>query len=182
VVADTAVFIGERAVPSGATSGHQRVEGGEMGAVENEDYLAGILRFASGARGTVEVSRVAVGEQNDYGFAVHGTRGSVAWDFRRLGELRVSRGDGYQDLPLARAFAKPGDGDYAAFQPGAAISMGYDDLKVIEAAEFVRSIATGTARGAGLDDAVRAATVAEALSDSAASGRWQQVGSPEAAR
>ncbi|QJU55244.1 Gfo/Idh/MocA family oxidoreductase [Herbiconiux sp. KACC 21604] len=182
VVADTTVFIGERAVPSGATSGHQRVEGGTMGQVENEDYLAGILRFTSGARATVEVSRVAVGEQNDYGFTVHGTRGSVSWDFRRLGELQVSRGDRYQDLPVSRTFAVPGDGDYAAFQPGAAISMGYDDLKVIEAAGFLRSIADGAPHGAGLDDAVRAAETAEALSDSAATGRWVSVASSGVAR
>ena len=31
--------------------------------------------------------RVSVGEQNNYGFEVHGTQGAVMWDFRRMGEL-----------------------------------------------------------------------------------------------
>ena len=62
------------------------------GPVENEDYVAALLRFASGARGVLEASRVAVGEQNNYGFEVHGTRGAVFWDFRRMNELGVSAG------------------------------------------------------------------------------------------
>ncbi|WP_382303569.1 Gfo/Idh/MocA family protein [Herbiconiux sp. UC225_62] len=182
VTADTHVFIGERAVPTGATSGHERIEGGALGRVENEDYLASILRLTSGARVTMEVSRIAVGEQNDYGFTVHGTRGSVAWSFRRMGELQVSQGAGYQDLPVATGYVGPGDGDYAAFQPGAAISMGYDDLKVIEAAKLLRSISGGTVTGATLDDAVRAARVAEAMAASAVSGRWEGIETDEVTR
>jgi predicted dehydrogenase len=77
LVADTAVFVAERARPTGATAGHARAAGGELGRVENEDYVAGLLRLASGARLVLEASRVAVGEQNSYGFEVHGTRGAV---------------------------------------------------------------------------------------------------------
>ena len=40
VVADTAVFLPERARPAGATAGHSRVVGGELGPVENEDYVS----------------------------------------------------------------------------------------------------------------------------------------------
>ena len=49
-----------------------------------------LLRFASGARGVLEASRVSVGEQNNYGFEIHGTKGAVFWDFRRMSELGVS--------------------------------------------------------------------------------------------
>ena len=97
LVADTATFLTERARPTGATSGHARATGGEMGPVENEDYVSSLVRFASGARGTLEASRVAVGEQNNYGFEIHGTKGAVFWDFRRMGELGVSVGTAYQD-------------------------------------------------------------------------------------
>ncbi|MFI5083341.1 MAG: hypothetical protein ACHQCE_19885, partial [Streptosporangiales bacterium] len=44
-----------------------RATGGELGRVENEDYVSCLLRFASGARGVLEASRVSVGEQNNYG-------------------------------------------------------------------------------------------------------------------
>ncbi|MGI5135821.1 Gfo/Idh/MocA family protein [Streptomyces sp. CA-106110] len=172
LVADTAVFIPERARPSGATAGHARATGGEPGAVENEDYVNCLLRFTSGARGVLEACRVSVGEQNNYGFEVHGTKGAVLWDFRRMGELRVSRGTVYQDQPVSTLYVGPGHGEFAAFQPGAANAMGYDDLKVIEAYHFLRSVAEGTAYGPTLDDAVHSAAALDAMSRSAERRAW----------
>lgn len=172
LAADTAVFVPERARPTGATAGHTRSAGGELGPVENEDYVSCLLRFASGARGVLEACRVSVGEQNNYGFEIHGTRGAVSWDFRRMGELAVSRGTSYQDQPVSTLYVGPGHGEYAAFQPGSANSMGYDDLKVIEAYNFLRAIAEGTAYGATVEDAVHSAAALDAMSRSAESGTW----------
>jgi predicted dehydrogenase len=172
LVADTATFVTERARPAGATAGHTRASGGELGPVENEDYVSSQLRLASGARAVLEASRVAVGQQNNYGFEVHGTRGAVAWDFRRMGELNVSVGDAYQDQPTRTVYVGPGDGEFAAFQPGAGIAMGYDDLKVIEAYQFLRSVAEGKPYGATLDDAVHSALALDAMAQSVDSGAW----------
>jgi predicted dehydrogenase len=175
LTADTAVFIPERARPTGATAGHTRATGGVLGPVENEDYVSCLLRFASGARGVLEACRVSVGEQNNYGFEVHGTEGAVFWDFRRMNELGVSRGTTYQDQPVSTVYVGPGDGEFAAFQPGAANAMGYDDLKVIEAHRFLRSIAEGSPYGATLPDAVHSAAVVDAMVRSAESGSWVNV-------
>ncbi|MFI8193519.1 Gfo/Idh/MocA family protein [Streptomyces sp. NPDC085946] len=175
VAADTAVFVPERARPAGATAGHSRAAGGEPGPVENEDYVGCLLRFASGARGVLEACRVSVGEQNNYGFEVHGTRGAVAWDFRRMNELAVSRGTAYQDQPVSTVYVGPGHGEFAAFQPGAANAMGYDDLKVIEACRFLRSVAEGTPYGATPADAVRSAAVLDAVVRSVDTGAWVAV-------
>lgn len=169
LAADTAVFVPERSRPTGATAGHTLAAGGERGPVENEDYVSCLLRFASGARGVLEACRVSVGEQNNYGFEVHGTEGAVFWDFRRMNELRVGRGGTYQDQPVSTVYVGPGDGEFAAFQPGAANAMGYDDLKVIEAYRFLRSVAEGKPYGATLADAVRAAAVLDAMAVSAES-------------
>ncbi|MEU5199234.1 Gfo/Idh/MocA family oxidoreductase [Streptomyces scabiei] len=172
LTADTAVFVPERARPTGATAGHSRAAGGELGPVENEDYVNCLLRFASGARGVLEACRVSVGEQNNYGFEIHGTEGALFWDFRRMGELGVSSGDAYQDQSVHTLFVGPGHGAYGAFQPGSANAMGYDDLKVVEAHNFLRSIAEGTPHGTTLADAVHSATALDAMSRSAASGAW----------
>ncbi|MFJ1606205.1 Gfo/Idh/MocA family protein [Streptomyces sp. NPDC088253] len=176
LTADTAIFLPRRARPTGATAGHTRATGGELGPVENEDYVNCLLRFASGARGVLEACRVSVGEQNNYGFEVHGTKGAVFWDFRRMGELGVSRGTSYQDQPVSTVYVGPGDGEYAAFQPGSANSMGYDDLKVIEAHHFLRSIAENTSYGATLADAVHSAAALDAMSRSAERGTWVPLG------
>ncbi|MET7272025.1 Gfo/Idh/MocA family oxidoreductase [Streptomyces flaveolus] len=172
LTADTAVFLPERARPTAATAGHARAAGGEPGPVENEDYVNCLLRFASGARGVLEACRVSVGEQNSYGFEVHGTRGAVFWDFRRMNELGVSRGTAYQDQPVSTVHVGPGHGEFAAFQPGAANAMGYDDLKVVEAHRFLRSIAEGVPYGATLTDAVHSAAVLDAMARSAERRAW----------
>ncbi|MEV6487291.1 Gfo/Idh/MocA family oxidoreductase [Actinoplanes sp. NPDC051633] len=172
LVADTAVFVPQRARPAGATAGHTRASGGEMGPVENEDYVSAQLRLESGARAVLEASRVAVGEQNAYGFEVHGTRGAVFWDFRRMGELGVSVGSAYQDQAVSTIYIGPGQGEYAAFQPGSGTAMGYDDLKVIEAYRFVRSISERKSYGTTLEDAVAAARVLDAMTASAEQRRW----------
>ena len=175
LTADTAIFLTERARPTGATAGHQRAAGGELGPVENDDYVTSLVRFASGARGVLEASRIAVGEQNNYGFEIHGTNGAVVWDFRRMNELGVSTGGGdpaYQDQAVTTLYVGPTHGFYGAFQPGAATSMGYDDLKVIEAYNFLRSIADGTPHGTTLDDAVRSAEALDAMAESARTGTW----------
>jgi predicted dehydrogenase len=172
LVADTAVFVPQRARPAGATAGHTRASGGEMGPVENEDYASAQLRLASGARAVLEASRVAVGEQNPSGFEVHGTRGAVFWDFRRMGELGVSVGTAYQDQAVSTIYIGPEHGEYAAFQPGSGTAMGYDDLKVIEAYRFVRSIAEGRPCGTTLDDAVAAARVLDAMTESVRGRAW----------
>ncbi|MGW6547560.1 Gfo/Idh/MocA family protein [Streptomyces massasporeus] len=175
LTADTAIFLPERARPTSVTAGHSRAAGGELGPVENEDYVSCLLRFASGARGVLEACRVSVGEQNNYGFEVHGTKGAVFWDFRRMNELGISRGTTYQDQSVTTVHVGPGHGEFAAFQPGAANAMGYDDLKVIEAYRFLRSVAEGTPHGATLADAVHSAAALDAMARSARDGTWAEV-------
>ena len=104
LVADTGLFLAERPRPSAATSGRMLATGGELGSVENEDYVSCLLRFASGAKGVIESSRIAVGSQNDYNFEIHGTAGCLGWNFQRMGELRASIGSQYQDQPMTTLF------------------------------------------------------------------------------
>jgi len=176
LVADVATFIPERPEPqAGAGSHYATATGGRTGPVGNEDHVSALLRFAGGARGVLESSRVAVGEQCTYGIEVHGDRGALAWDFRRMGELRVADDGAYIDAAWRTVFAGPGAGDFAVFQPGAGLAMGYDDLKVVEAERLVRSIAEDRPIGATVEDALAAATAADALVRSAAERRWVEV-------
>jgi predicted dehydrogenase len=172
LVCDSAIFIPERPQVSGAASHFSRGTGGPRRPVENEDYVCALLRFAGGGRGTLEASRTAVGEQCSYGIEVHGERGALGWDFRRMGELRVCLDQDYQNASYATHYVAPGDGELGLFQPGSGVPMGYDDLKVIEAHHLVESIVSGTPRGATIDDAVRAARLVEALAESAENRRW----------
>lgn len=172
VVADQVAFISQRPQATGAVSHFATAAGGALGPVGNEDHASALLRYASGARGLLTASRVAVGEQCAYGFEVRGEQGGVAWDFRRMDELRVCRGQAYHDAAWQVQHVGPRDGEYAAFQPGAGVAMGYDDLKVIEAGRLVASIAEKRPIGATIGDAVVAARLVDAMTRSFDERRW----------
>jgi predicted dehydrogenase len=172
LVGERATFISARPQVGAAVDRSTRVAGGPREVVENEDYVSVLLRFASGARGVLESSRVAVGEQCTYLVEVHGERGALAWDFRRMGELRVALDQDFTDAAYATVFCGPGDGELGAFQPGSGIPMSFDDLKVVELHRLVHSIATGQPMGATIDDAVRAAELVDAIADSADRRAW----------
>jgi len=181
VVAITDTFVPRRPLVDAGSSHYAVVDladaAVEFGSVENEDYVAALLRTESGVAVVVESSRAAVGEQNHYGFEVHGTTGLVRWDFRRPGELSLSTGADYQGQSTSTVLSGPGDGEYAAFQPGAGITMSFDDTKVIEAWGFLRRIDGEHVDGPTIDDAVASARVLDAIVTSAADRRWVSVGS-----
>ena len=56
--------------------------------------------------------------------------------------------------------------------------MGFDDLKVIEAWNFLCSIAEGAAHGATVADAVRSAATLDAMAKAAETGTWVKVPTP----
>ncbi|GAB3347917.1 Gfo/Idh/MocA family protein [Amycolatopsis echigonensis] len=176
VSALTSIVIPERPLPGDGPSTHFAVvEGGPTGPVENEDYAAGLLRFGDGPVGTVEASRVTVGPRCQIGFEIFGTDGSVAWNFERMNELEVCLGRTGPDHGYRTVLAGPEHGDYRRFQPGPAISMSYDDLKVVEAALFLRSVETGEQLAPGVADALAASHVVDTMARSAESGSWLKV-------
>ena len=148
----------ERPIPTVSTVGHgAAIERGELGAVENEDYAGALVRFADGAVGTLEASRVAVGPDCAYGIEIYGTAGSAMWDFERMNELRISVGQGTADAGYVTVNANVQHGDFARFQPGAGMAMSFDDLKIIEAKKFLVAVAGGPQENSTIADALAAA-------------------------
>ena len=156
------------------------IEGGEKKPVENEDYGGMLVRFAdnaiaSGAVGTLEASRVSVGPRASYNFEIYGTNGSLKWDFERLNELELVIGRRGPNVGYQRIMANPYMGDFAKFQPGPGVSMGYDDLKIIEAKKFLEAYLGGPKLNSNIHDAVAAAKVVTGAEESAASGKWIKI-------
>lgn len=176
VTARTQTIVEERPVPSGAGTHFAVVEDGPTATVENEDAVWSIVRFASGVTGTLEASRVAMGPQARYAFEVHGSGGALAWDFERMNELQVFDASVAGDAGYARVLMGPQHEPFGRFQPGPGLPMGYDDLKVIEAVQFLESVVDGQQREPGVTEALAAAKVIAAMERSAASGLWELVG------
>ncbi|MWV48587.1 gfo/Idh/MocA family oxidoreductase [Rathayibacter sp. VKM Ac-2803] len=173
VSALTETFVRERPLPGSAAAGHfsKGDDDAAKGAVENEDYAALLGRFESGAVAVLEASRVAVGPRAEYALEVYGTKGSLRWDFQRLNELQLADDpSGYRTV-----MAEPGFGDFGRFQPGAGTSMGFDDLKTIEASLFLGSVLAGRQLAPSAADAWSAAEIVEAAVRSDAARAWETV-------
>ena len=176
VTARTETIVEARPLPTGAGTHFALAEDGARAAVENEDAVWSLVRFASGVFGTLEASRAAVGPQARYAFEVHGSAGAVAWDFERMNELLVFQPSVGGDAGYARVLMGPQHEPFGRFQPGPGLPMGYDDLKVIEAALFLESVVDGEQREPGVAEALAAARVIAAMERSASSGAWETVG------
>ena len=176
VTAQSATLIAERPTPQPGVSHFSTAEGGPPAAVENEDHVSALLRFASGVQGTLEMSRVAVGPHLRYAVEVNGTEGSLAWDFTRMNELLVYGPPSPTcEVGYTTVFAGPGHGEFSRFQPGRGVPMGYDDLKVIEAHGFLESVADGRQRAPGVAEVAAAARVLDAMARSFESEAWEAV-------
>ncbi|WP_082592417.1 Gfo/Idh/MocA family protein [Phycicoccus sp. Soil803] len=160
VHAVTEKFIPQRALPDGG-----------LRDVENEDYAALLTRFEGGAVGILESTRVAIGPHAEYIVEVYGTRGSLRWNFDRMNQLEVADdGSGYRTLMTDVTY-----GEFGRFQPNAGPGIGFNDLKTIEAALFLRSIAEGRQLAPSAADGWSASEIVDACLRSAASGQWVDI-------
>lgn len=177
VVSVKEIFVKERPLPRpGAGTHYDRgAPGDPTGEVTNEDYVAALVEFESGARGTLEADRSIFGPQSEMAFELNGSRGAAAWSLETMNELQLhlpeeSPADGYIRVLSGEAFPHHG-----SIVPGGGNPIGYEDLKLIEALEFLRSVASGEQGPVGLADALAVAEVESAMTRSWASGRWEAV-------
>ena len=112
--------------------------------VENEDQVQALVRFASGAAGTIEASRIAVGKVLGIQWEVGGTEGTIINDGERFNELKIAR---LSDAKGERGFKTLLVGSqipqFRAFLPfdyGGG-GLGYFDVKVIEIHDLLAGIA-----------------------------------------
>jgi predicted dehydrogenase len=119
---------------------------------------------------------VIQGHKCQLAFEIAGTEGMLSWDFERMNELKVFSPDGSQTHNgSTRIVSGPEHGFHARFNPGAGVSLGYEDLKTIEAHQFLKSIADRRQGSPGLTEALRVAEVLAAIESSRDSEGWQEV-------
>jgi predicted dehydrogenase len=152
-----------------------RVESADLVDVENEDWAGALFDLPGGeAVGSIEASRVVVGTRTGLRVEVHGTTGALTWDLQRMNELqRFQLSDDGKDEGYTTILVGAQHPDFAAFQPGAGVPMGYDDLRVLEARNFLASVRDGEQREPGVEEMLTAARVLDAIERSAASGAWE---------
>ncbi|MBL8582867.1 MAG: Gfo/Idh/MocA family oxidoreductase [Rhizobiaceae bacterium] len=156
----------------------QRPSDGRLKAVENEDYACALIRFESGAVGSIETSRVALGRKMDVSFEIVCEGGTLVFDGERMNELRLyEAGQPVDGQGFRTILANASHPDYAGFLPAPGHQLGFNDLKTIELRAFLEGIAAGQPVAPHLGDAARISRICDAILDSSATGR--RVSSPE---
>ncbi|WP_426244292.1 Gfo/Idh/MocA family protein [Nocardioides sp. LHG3406-4] len=97
------------------------------------------LGMASGARASVEVSRVATGRKNGLHLEIYGSDGALTFDLERLNELNVIGREGGFERVLVTEPTHPYVG--AWWPPGH--TLGWDHTFTHQAREFLCAIAAG---------------------------------------
>ncbi len=177
VVSVKEIFVKERPLPTpGAGTHYESGEPGDpTGAVTNEDYVGALVQFANGVRGTLEVDRSIFGPQSSMAFELNGSKGAAAWDHEKLNQLQLylpeeQPVDGFLEVLAGDAFPHQGN-----IVPGGGNSLGYEDMKIIEALEFLKSVAAGRRHRPDFGDALATASVAATMVRSWESERWEDV-------
>jgi predicted dehydrogenase len=177
VVATKETFIKERPIPKPGSGTHY--DRGSIddptGEVTNEDYVGALVEFENGVRGTLEVDRSIFGPQSEMAFEMNGSRGAAAWSLETMNELQLylpeeTPADGFMRVLAGDAFPHHGN-----IVPGGGNPIGYEDLKVFEALEFLKSVVAGRQETVGFAAALASAEVEAAMARSWESGTWEDV-------
>jgi predicted dehydrogenase len=171
-VVDLARFLaGEIDVVSGFTKTF--LEGRQV-----DDAIESTVQFASGAVGTIEATRFALGRRNAFQWEINGSQGSLAFDMERLNELQVFRADGDRARGFKTVLVSETDHPFWQhwWPPGHII--GWGDTFVHELHHVLEAIATDgeiAPYGATFEDGYRAAEVCDAIVRSGETGAREQV-------
>ena len=138
-----ATVIKERVVPaSGSGYAAAAQSNGARRAVENEDIMEFLIRFTSGAVGTIGTSRIGVGRKLGLTYEIQGTKGSLFYTQERMNEIKLYRHtDPDREKGYKTVYIGPEHPGYKAFFGLAGIGLGYNDQKIIEAHDLITAIA-----------------------------------------
>lgn len=148
----------------------------KQGRVTVDDAAVAVARFANGAMGTIEATRLAPGRKNHNRFEINGSKGSLAFDLERMNELDLylesdRRGQrGFRtilvtesDHPFVKAWWPPGH------------MIGYEHTFTHTVYDLLEAMADDRIPEPSFVDGVKNQRVLEAIERSAATRRWQKV-------
>jgi len=149
----------------------------KKGRVTVDDAALCLARFANGALGSIEGTRLAPGRKNYNRFEVNGSKGSVAFNLERLNELEYYSAEdegsvqGFHQIQVT----DPAHHPYikAWWPPGHII--GYEHTFVHTVYDFLEAVASGKRVRPDFEDGLRNQAVLEAIERAARTRRWVKV-------
>lgn len=171
VWATTRTFVKDRPVSKGSAQ-RRRVDVDDVALIQAE--------LVSGAVGTLEVSRLATGTNDEFRLEFHGTKGALSFnsmDPNWLAAFDNTQPDvplggqrGFTRIEAVQRYPKP------AVLPGPKFTIGWMRYHIASIHNFLTHIMEDAPCAPDFVDGLRAHEVIDAAQKSAQSGTWQQVG------
>ena len=143
-----------------------------------DDAVEAAVEFESGAIGTIESTRLALGHRNAFQWEINGSLGSLMFDMERMNELQVFRADGDRARGFKTVLVSEADHPFWEYWWPPGHIIGWGDTFVHEIHHLLRAIADDSSvapYGATLEDGYRAAEVCDALVRSSESGTRAEI-------
>jgi predicted dehydrogenase len=167
VAADLATFVKMRPLPDNPK---------KRGRVTVDDASTALVRFAGGAIGTIEATRMAPGRKNYNRFEINGSKGSLAFDLERMNELELYlEADQKTVRGFRRILVTESEHPYmkAWWPPGHII--GYEHTFTHTVYDLLEAMRRNRLPQPNFGDGVRNQRVLGAIEKAAASRRWISV-------
>ncbi|WP_077967020.1 Gfo/Idh/MocA family protein [Ensifer adhaerens] len=149
----------------------------ERGEVDVDDEVVSMLKFEGGAIGSLEATRNAYGRNNFITLEIHGTKGSIHFNYERRDELQVMFADDPADARGFRTvYTGPAHPYGEGLWPIPGLGIGYSETKIVECYDFFSAIAKNRQPSPNFEDGFLTELVADALIRSGETGQWEKVG------
>ena len=146
------------------------------GEVDVDDEVLSLLEFENGAIGSLEATRNAHGRNNFLTFEIHGSLGSIYFNYERRDELQVAFASDQSDRKGFRTvYTGPAHPYGEGLWPIPALGIGYGETKIIETYDFVKAIMEGGEVSPNFKDGYQINLIADAMAASAQSRSWTSV-------
>ncbi|MCM3872869.1 MAG: Gfo/Idh/MocA family oxidoreductase [Pyrinomonadaceae bacterium] len=158
-------FISERPVEPGSST---------MAPVDVDDAALSLVKFDSGAVGTIEGSRFATGRKNYNRFEINGSRGSIAFNLERLNELQFYSEEGANSGFRTILATEPTHPYFGGWWPPGHI-IGYEHSFTHTVLDLIKAIDEQKIPTPNFEDGVRNQKVLDAIERASGSQRWEAV-------
>ncbi|WP_145480333.1 Gfo/Idh/MocA family protein [Yersinia similis] len=145
-------------------------------AVENEDQAHAMVRFANGAQGVIEASRVACGRKMGLSYMITGTQGAISFTQERMAELKLYlHNDPVNRQGFRTLLVGPAHPEYAAFCMAAGHGIGFNDQKTVEVRDLIDGIAMDAPLWPDFAEGWKVSRILDAIDLSHQDSRWVNV-------
>lgn len=183
VNAHTATYISSRPVQSGLADNLGTVKGSDdlpRKPVDVDDQCCFMVQCKNGAFGTIEATRNAWGRNNYITFEIHGTEGSLFFNYERRDELQVCFAkDGDDRRGFRTVYTGPAHPYGNGLWPIPALGIGYTETKIIETYDFIKAITEGEQPSPNFRDGYVIELISDAILKSARTHQWIKINEPE---